>query len=213
MFLLPKNGGHQLVTYMDTLILYCLIQMTPLSFSNLMIRYMADCATSTTGASLPYAMFLTCIFKHFGVELDGEEAIEVTSIIEGRQVKPQAVPRKSTRKTAGKEKGKAAFIDISDNDDDPEYMAEQFFRNRTRRHSSTKKKLKHTPHMLRQLTKELHTFTEIERRIVKLLAKELIKTDRELRICQDRWSLMHTQIGISSSSEEILNSNSSSDSS
>ena len=62
--------------------------MTPLSFSNLMIKYMAVCATSTSGACLPYAMFLTCIFKHFGVELEGEEAIEVTSIIEGREVKP-----------------------------------------------------------------------------------------------------------------------------
>ena len=36
LFLLPKNGSHQLVTYMDTLMLYCLIHMTPLSFPNIM---------------------------------------------------------------------------------------------------------------------------------------------------------------------------------
>ena len=213
MFLLPKNGSHQLVTYMDTLILYYLIQMTSLLFPNIMMRYMADCATLTRGASLPDAMFFTCIFKHFGVELEGEKAVEVTSIIEGRQVKPQALSRKSSRKTTAKEKGKAPFIDISDNEDDLEYMTKQFFRRRTRRHSLTKKKLKHNRHMLRQLTEELQTFTETQRRIVKLLAKELIKTDRELRICQEHWSLMHTQIGVSSSSEEHFDANSSFDSS
>ena len=170
---------------------------------------MADCALSTRGASLPYSMILTSIFKYFNVELEGEEGLEVKTVIKGRQVKSQ----RTTRRAAAKEKGKAPFIDISENEDDPEYIAEQFFRHRSRRPSSTKKKLKHTRQMLRQLTKELQTFTETQRRIVKLLAKELIKTDRELCICQERWSLMQTQIGISSSSEELSDANSASDSS
>lgn len=129
--------------------------MTPLSFPNIMIRYTADCASSTRGASLPYSLFLTTIFKNFNVELGEEEALEVKYVIEGRQVKPQAFPRRSTRKAAAKNKGKSTFIEISDEDGDSDFMEERNFRCRTRRHSSTSKKLKHTRHMLRQLTKEL----------------------------------------------------------
>ena len=58
--------------------------MTAFSFPNLIIRYMVDCASSTRGASIPYTMFLTSIFKYFGVELEAEETVEVKIVIEGR---------------------------------------------------------------------------------------------------------------------------------
>ena len=101
-------------------------------------------------------------------------------------MKPQASLRKSTRKAVARNKGKSSFNDVSIDGDDPNFMAEKIYRRRARRHISTTKKLKHTRHMLRQLTMELQTITEIPRRVVKLLAKVLIKTDRELRICQER---------------------------
>ena len=82
-----------------------------------------------------------------------------------------------TRGAVTKDKGKSPFLEVSNDEGDPNFVTEKIFRRRARRHTSTTK-LKHTRHMLRQLTKELLTFTEM--RVVKLLAKELIKTDCEL---------------------------------
>ena len=93
-----------------------------------MIRCMANSASSTRGASLLYAMFLTNIFKYFSVELEEEEGIEVKSMVEGRQVKPQAFPRKYTRQAAAKAKGKSPFVDVSNDEDDPAFMAEKVYR-------------------------------------------------------------------------------------
>ena len=141
--------------------LYCLIHMTPLSFPNTMTRYTAGCASSTRDASLPYSMFLTSIFKYFNVKLEGEEGLEVKSMIEGRQVKPLASPRRSTKEIAAEDKGKSPFIEISNDDSDPNFIKERIFKHKVRGHSSTSKKLTHTCHMLRQLTKELQTFIEM----------------------------------------------------
>ena len=63
-----------------------------------------------------------------------------------------------------------------------------------------------------QLTKKLQSFTETQRKVQKLMAKELIKMDHELKICQEHRSFMNTQIGFSSSLDEASNAHSTLDS-
>ena len=148
-FLCSCYQRMEAITYMDTLILYCLIQMTHLSLPNLMMRYMVDSVNSTRGASMPYAMFLTSILKYFSVELEEEEVVKVTSMIEERQVKPQASPKKSAKQATTRAKGKYPFVELSDDEDDPKFVIEKLFRRRARRRTFTTKKLKLLCHMLR----------------------------------------------------------------
>ena len=57
--------------------------MTFLSFPNLMMKYTANWASSTCIVSSASVMFLTSIFKHFGVNLVEEDVVEVKIMIKG----------------------------------------------------------------------------------------------------------------------------------
>ncbi|MED6128254.1 hypothetical protein PIB30_095877, partial [Stylosanthes scabra] len=44
-YLLPQSGSYQRVTFLDTLVLYALLNRIPISFAYLMMRHMFECAT------------------------------------------------------------------------------------------------------------------------------------------------------------------------
>ena len=94
------------------------------------------------------------MFKFWQIDLSNEEGIEVKTIIDGKQVKSIPSSRKSTRGATARGNGKSTFVDIFDNREDLEYVAEEIFaRRHASRHTKIEKKMKHMRHMLKQLTK------------------------------------------------------------
>ena len=78
--------------------MYALITKTEISFAYLMARYMFDSVRSEKDKALPYGMFLTCIFEHFGVDLSNEDYENRHSYLKGGgSVKQQKGPTRSER--------------------------------------------------------------------------------------------------------------------
>ncbi|QHN92315.1 uncharacterized protein DS421_17g582660 [Arachis hypogaea] len=96
--LLPQSGSYQRVSYTDTLVLYALLTKIEILFAYLMVRYMFDSVRSEKDKALPYGMFLTCIFEHFGVDLTNEDYENKHSYLKGGgAVKQQKGPTRSER--------------------------------------------------------------------------------------------------------------------
>ncbi|QHN93824.1 uncharacterized protein [Arachis hypogaea] len=96
--LIPQSGSYQRVSYTDTLILYALITKIEISFAYFMARYMFDSVRSVKDKALPYSMFLTCIFEHFGVDLSNEDYENRHSYLKGgSSVKQNKGPTRSER--------------------------------------------------------------------------------------------------------------------
>ncbi|XP_038972044.1 uncharacterized protein LOC120104630 [Phoenix dactylifera] len=69
--LFSKTGRFDFVSERDILVIFHILNGSPLSLPHLIIRHMVESA-SRARASLPYGMLLTLVFEEFGVNTEGE---------------------------------------------------------------------------------------------------------------------------------------------
>ncbi|MED6184011.1 hypothetical protein PIB30_043195 [Stylosanthes scabra] len=100
-YLLPHIGSYQRVTFLDTLVLYALLNRIPISFAYLMMRHMFECVKSERNTALPYVLFLTKIFALFKVPFNQAHSQEVNSYLKrGGAAKKQATRGKNHAETS-----------------------------------------------------------------------------------------------------------------
>ena len=68
---IPKIGRFDFVTEKDVILMHHIIKELPFNLPTLMIKVMQNAASCIKPALL-YGMYLTIIFKEFGISLEGE---------------------------------------------------------------------------------------------------------------------------------------------
>jgi transposase-like protein len=70
-FILPRNSKRSEVNLRDATLIYCMANHIKINFPSLMVSHLSECIEK--GLMVGYGGLLTCVFKKFGVPLDGPE--------------------------------------------------------------------------------------------------------------------------------------------
>lgn len=69
---ISREGRKSSMTYLDLFVMYCILTKVKVNMPKLMINYMIAANMKRQGGGLPYGMWLTKVFKWFGVDLKDE---------------------------------------------------------------------------------------------------------------------------------------------
>lgn len=82
----PRTGTRSNFAGQDVTVVSMLLSEKPFNLAGLILKNMLDVFEPNTANSLPYGLFLTSVFKWFGIKLDGEEFEEAKEFLDAKSL-------------------------------------------------------------------------------------------------------------------------------